>query len=210
MYLEKYNVKQKELAEELNVDQATISKYANGLRVPHFSTAIVIANFFNLNLDEFLGIPALNATDERRLFSKFIEEQNELIKKYLRPKNGSTNVNAQESNGRISKFTISCNHSAISMYPQANDHPHLATHAICDSYLIVNENIYPERHFEMLWSSENEHISFYDYVNSMLDHEDNPSCMDETYRRLRKMMNVYVQNRHLFGVLGTLTASRFY
>ncbi|MCL2169075.1 MAG: helix-turn-helix transcriptional regulator [Defluviitaleaceae bacterium] len=208
-HLEPRGVTQISLAKAINVDQSTISKFAN---------AIKIANFFDLNLDGFLDInKPKEVGEQRRLLYQFLNEQQELIKKYLPPKGVAITVKAQESGGRVSRIMISCDYSAINMYPQTKDYQQLAPHTIYDNYLIVNDNIYPERHFEMVWGYENGHVSFYDYVNSILDgaelHDNvEKKLVDrkERYKDLRKMMNVYVRNRHLFGILGTLSASKFY
>ena len=211
LHLEINEITQRCFAKVMKVSQPVISRYINRIVTPDFITALKIANYFGHNLYGFMGLPAPNTINERSLFYKFIKELQALIHRYVSPKNGSFRFETEKSNNHMSKLMVTYDHSIKSIYPLADGgYSRQGGYTVCDSYLIVNENIYPERHFELLWSYENEHLSFFDYTNNILDHEENHSCIDERYEKLKRMMNVFAQNRHLFGVLGTLTASKFY
>lgn len=208
--LENNELTQTEIANALDASQPVISRYINGRSVPDFITALKIANYFKLNLYEFLDMPTPNAVKENSSFHKFLRELRDLINKYVSPRYDFVNTKAKQPNDRITKFVVTYEYSAKNMYPLANDSNQQGTYTVCDSYLIINDNIYPERHFDMLWSYENEHLSFFEYVNNILAHDENSSCLDERYDKLKRMMNVFTKNRHLFGVLGTLSSSKFF
>jgi len=209
-YFGREGLSQSELAEKIGVTQTTISRYLYNKCAPDFRIALKIANHYRLNLYEFIELPVPNVISDERLFRQFIKELHALICKYIRPKNGSIGLAEQSSNNHEAKLRVSYEYYVTGMYPYANECSGRDKYTICDDYLIVNGNIYPEQHIDMVRSYENEHIPFFDYVNSIFDHEGNTSCFDERYKCLKSMMNAYVHNKHLFGVLGTLTASKFY
>jgi len=110
------------------------------------------------------------------------------------------------------KMDVSCKYLAKNMYPQSRGgyQGEWVGHELTDSYIIVNGNIYPERHFESVWNNEGEHLSFFNYVNNMeYDREDDLSA-NVKYANIESIMDAFSHNKHLFGVLGTLTASKFY
>ena len=49
------NVGQVELAEKLGVSKGTISLWENGLREPKLSSIILLANYFEITIDELVG-----------------------------------------------------------------------------------------------------------------------------------------------------------
>ena len=46
---------QVELAEKLGVSKGTISLWENGLREPKLSSIVLLANFFEISIDELVG-----------------------------------------------------------------------------------------------------------------------------------------------------------
>ena len=53
--LKKNNMSQKELAERLNVTEATVSRYIKGEREPNLNVVAQIANIFKVSLEELTG-----------------------------------------------------------------------------------------------------------------------------------------------------------
>ena len=49
------NLTQKELAEKLNLGQATIASYENGTREPHVLSLIAYSDFFDCSIDYLVG-----------------------------------------------------------------------------------------------------------------------------------------------------------
>lgn len=52
----KQNVKQKELASELDIAISTLSQYENDKRHPNFESLVKISKFFNVSTDYLLGV----------------------------------------------------------------------------------------------------------------------------------------------------------
>lgn len=50
------NIGQVELAKQIGVSKGIISLWENGLREPTLSSLIALADFFNVSLDELVGI----------------------------------------------------------------------------------------------------------------------------------------------------------
>lgn len=49
-----YKLTQEELAQKIGIAKSTISMYENGKRQPNFETAEIIADFFNVNMDNLI------------------------------------------------------------------------------------------------------------------------------------------------------------
>lgn len=47
---------QVELAKEIGVSKGVISLWENGLREPNMYSLIILANFFNISIDELVGL----------------------------------------------------------------------------------------------------------------------------------------------------------
>lgn len=56
MYMYKHNLRQKDLALKVNVDQRTISNYCNNKTNPDYETLSKICNELNINLNKLLQI----------------------------------------------------------------------------------------------------------------------------------------------------------
>lgn len=52
---EERNLKQAQLAKELNVSQGTIGNWERGIREPDFETIKILANYFDVTTDYLLG-----------------------------------------------------------------------------------------------------------------------------------------------------------
>lgn len=65
---------QEELANKINVTRQTISKYELGVNVPDIFTLKLLANIFNISIDELLDDNNLKLVNKRKIlfFSKFI------------------------------------------------------------------------------------------------------------------------------------------
>ena len=50
------NLGQVELAKAIGVSKGVISLWENGLREPNMHSLILLANFFNISLDELVGL----------------------------------------------------------------------------------------------------------------------------------------------------------
>jgi transcriptional regulator with XRE-family HTH domain len=51
----KKRITQKNLANALHISQTSVSKYETGEAVPDLETAVKMADFFGVSLDEFVG-----------------------------------------------------------------------------------------------------------------------------------------------------------
>ena len=67
-----YGILQKDLAEQLNLSQQTISLYESNRRQPDYNTLKTIAKFFNVSTDYILGI-----TNIRKPINAVVEESTE-------------------------------------------------------------------------------------------------------------------------------------
>lgn len=76
---ENKNIFQKDLANILNVEQATVSQWENGKRIPDSETLIKIANYFNVTVDFLIG-------NDKKGITTFKEQEmkeKEVLKKLL-------------------------------------------------------------------------------------------------------------------------------
>lgn len=64
---EKKNLYQKNIAEIFNVEQATVSNWEKGKRIPDSETLIKLANFFGVSVDYLLGNDIPTTTSEKEL-----------------------------------------------------------------------------------------------------------------------------------------------
>ncbi len=85
---------QKDLAEIFNIEQATISNWEKGKRVPDSDMLIKISQFFNVSIDYLLGNENNNKTAEKDLKDK------EIFKSVLQ-KAGYTTNNENISNKEL-------------------------------------------------------------------------------------------------------------
>ena len=100
-YREKMGITQDALAELLNVDRVTISRYENGSREPSIDKLKMLSEVFNVSIDEITENPAItppadddikfalfgdphNITDEQfeevKQFAQFIRERDKRVK----------------------------------------------------------------------------------------------------------------------------------
>ena len=63
--IEIHGIKQKDLAEAINVSESAMSNYCNNHRIPDVFVCLNIAKYFGMTLDEFLGIP-ITSTQKRK------------------------------------------------------------------------------------------------------------------------------------------------
>ena len=76
--LEKKNISQTKLSEEIGCTQATISNWCSGITEPDFETLKYIANRLNVTIDYLLGNDYVNNTVD-----KLDETDKKIIKRYL-------------------------------------------------------------------------------------------------------------------------------
>ena len=83
---EENNVKQKDLAEKLNLKPNAISKYEKGVSQPSIQTLVTISEFFSVTVDYLLG---LSSVKNPYSVDKFTPKEAEIITKYrkLSPEN---------------------------------------------------------------------------------------------------------------------------
>ena len=55
------NISQAQLAEEINLSNGAIGNYAQGTREPDISTLIILADFFQVSIDELVGHIPMNS-----------------------------------------------------------------------------------------------------------------------------------------------------
>lgn len=97
---EKKNLYQKDIAEIFNIEQATVSNWEKGKRIPDSEMLIKLANFFEVSVDYLLGNdPTLTAKEEEL---KEIEVLKQLLIKngFMKPNEDLTN----EELDRLMKF----------------------------------------------------------------------------------------------------------
>lgn len=96
---ENKNIFQKDLANILNVEQATVSQWENGKRIPDSETLIKIANYFNVTVDFLIG-------NDKKGITTFKEQEmkeKEILKKLL-VKNGYMKEDEDLSNEELNKI----------------------------------------------------------------------------------------------------------
>lgn len=96
---ENKNIFQKDLANILNVEQATVSQWENGKRIPDSETLIKIANYFNVTVDFLIG-------NDKKGITTFKEQEmkeKEVLKKLL-VKNGYMKEDEDLSNEELNKI----------------------------------------------------------------------------------------------------------
>lgn len=82
--IEEKNITQKELATKLNIAPSTVSSYVQNTREPDFETLKVLADFFQVTTDYFLGYRPNNSKttsqedDLLRVFRQLTVEQKEI------------------------------------------------------------------------------------------------------------------------------------
>ena len=76
---EERNMKQKELADMLNIKPSAISKYEKGVSQPGIPTIIKIADIFHVSVDYLLG---LSSVKNPYSSDKFTPKEAEIITKY--------------------------------------------------------------------------------------------------------------------------------
>lgn len=64
---EKKNLYQKDIAEIFNIEQATVSNWEKGKRIPDSEMLIKLANFFEVSVDYLLGNDTTLTTKEEEL-----------------------------------------------------------------------------------------------------------------------------------------------
>ena len=74
---EKKNLYQKDIAEIFNIEQATVSNWEKGKRIPDSDMLIKLANFFEVSVDYLLGNDAPITDNEKEL--KEIEMLKQLL-----------------------------------------------------------------------------------------------------------------------------------
>ena len=74
---EKKNLYQKDIAEIFNVEQATVSNWEKGKRIPDSEMLIKLANFFEVSVDYLLGNDTPPTDNEKEL--KEIEALKQLL-----------------------------------------------------------------------------------------------------------------------------------
>lgn len=67
---EKKNLYQKDIAKIFKVEQATVSNWENGKRIPDSEMLIKLANFFNVSVDYLLGNDKIDTNIEKELKEK--------------------------------------------------------------------------------------------------------------------------------------------
>lgn len=70
-----------DLANELNLTRNNISDWEIGRTEPSLETLIKISNYFNVTIDELLGLPIRAAQNELNKTISLLPEQQELIQK---------------------------------------------------------------------------------------------------------------------------------
>ena len=74
-YREKNNITQKELAEELNTTQQSIARYESGERKADQNILFALANYFNININDFFPPLNINKKDEFDLLKNTLKEK---------------------------------------------------------------------------------------------------------------------------------------
>lgn len=99
---ENKNLLQKDIAEFFKVEQATVSNWENGKRIPDSDMLIKIANYFNVSVDYLLGNePKPNKKEQELLEIEALK--NLLIKNgYMKPGEDLSN----EELDRLMKFAV--------------------------------------------------------------------------------------------------------
>ena len=72
---ESREILQKDLAEEINLDRATVSSWERGKSYPTVETLIKISDYFNVSIDSLLGL-----TNNKKALDDLTEEEKELLK----------------------------------------------------------------------------------------------------------------------------------
>ena len=65
--IEKADVTQKQLAEEINISPSTLANYVQGARSPDYETLMEIARYFNVTTDYLLGFQLDEADDTQEM-----------------------------------------------------------------------------------------------------------------------------------------------
>ena len=89
---EKKNLYQKDIAEIFNIEQATVSNWEKGKRIPDSEMLIKLANFFEVSVDYLLGNDTTLTTKEEEL--KEMEALKQLLIKngFMKPNEDLTNL----------------------------------------------------------------------------------------------------------------------
>ena len=94
---EKKNLYQKDIAEIFNIEQATVSNWEKGKRIPDSEMLIKLANFFEVSVDYLLGNDTTLTTKEEEL--KEIEALKQLL-----IKNGFMKSNEDLTNEELDRL----------------------------------------------------------------------------------------------------------
>ena len=94
---EKKNLYQKDIAEIFNIEQATVSNWEKGKRIPDSEMLIKLANFFEVSVDYLLGNDTTLTTKEEEL--KEIEALKQLL-----IKNGFMKSNEDLTNKELDRL----------------------------------------------------------------------------------------------------------
>ena len=94
---EKKNLYQKDIAEISNIEQATVSNWEKGKRIPDSEMLIKLANFFEVSVDYLLGNDTTLTTKEEEL--KEIEALKQLL-----IKNGFMKSNEDLTNKELDRL----------------------------------------------------------------------------------------------------------
>ena len=77
----KKSMTQKELAEKLNRAESTIGMWEQGRREMDYDSLCTVSEFFNVTIDELLGLPARTTLNDASKVIPLLPEQQELIQK---------------------------------------------------------------------------------------------------------------------------------
>ena len=80
------NMRQKQLATQLNLKPNAISKYESETAQPSIQTVVLIAKIFDVNTDYLLGVSEIKKISQKNLFSP---KESEFVQKYRK----LTNIN---------------------------------------------------------------------------------------------------------------------
>lgn len=94
---EKKNLYQKDIAEIFNIEQATVSNWENGKRIPDSEMLIKLAKFFEVSVDYLLGNDTTLTTKEEEL------REIEVLKQLL-IKNGFMKSNEDLTNEKLDRL----------------------------------------------------------------------------------------------------------
>lgn len=75
----KINLKQKDMAELLNIDQTTYSNYETGKCEPSLETLIKLAKLFKCSIDELIGLEKKELEKIEFKTERFTEKQKEIL-----------------------------------------------------------------------------------------------------------------------------------